>query len=108
MRLVATLVGTLALVADAVAQCPRPDRLDGGPCCNVRFTGFVDYARSCADNLYEHAWMLTHQCDQIDHAPGFPRAGVFHPDRPYTFVGPAAGFIVDPIQPIEAGRDRRS
>jgi hypothetical protein len=69
----------------------------------VRFTGYVDYAGSCAlvPTLYQHAWMLTHACDAIDHRAGFPRAGVFHPDRTYTFVGPAAGFVPGPIQPLE-------
>ena len=41
--------------------------------------------------------MLTHACDVIDHAPGFPRAGAFHPGRSYTFVGPSAGFAPAPV-----------
>ncbi|MCC7012107.1 MAG: hypothetical protein IT454_06080 [Planctomycetes bacterium] len=60
----------------------------------VRFTGYVDYAADCGTTLTERAWMLTHACDSIDHAPGFPRAGVYHPNRYYTFVGPATGFAV--------------
>lgn len=60
----------------------------------VRFTGYVDYAYDCSSTLTERAWMLTHACDSIDHAPGFPRAGVFHPNTYYTFVGPSAGFVV--------------
>jgi hypothetical protein len=82
--------------------CPVP------PCVpafgnKARFTGYVDYAQSCAvlPALYQHAWMLTHSCDTIDHRAGFPRAGAFHPDRAYTFVGPAAGFVPGPIQPTE-------
>ena len=47
--------------------------------------------------------MLTHACDVIDHAPGFPRAGFYHPNRSYTFVGPSAGFAVGPIQPVAFG-----
>jgi hypothetical protein len=83
--------------------CPVP------PCAaahgqKVRYTGYVDYALDCAaGGLREFAWMLSHECDLIDHAPGFPRAGIFHPDRSYTFVGPAAGFVVGGVNPIETG-----
>lgn len=82
--------------------CPVP------PCApvfgnSVRFTGYVDYVQDCATGAKQYAWMLTHACDRFDHAPGFPRAGAFHPDRSYTFVGPSAGFVPGPIQPIEAG-----
>ncbi len=82
--------------------CPVP------PCApafggRVRFTGYLDYARNCNSPLvtYQKAWMLTHTCDFIDHHAGFPRAGAFHPDRSYTFVGPAAGFVPGAIQPTE-------
>ncbi len=80
--------------------CPVP------PCApvhqnRVRFTGYVDYARDCSTNTFQNAWMLTHACDFIDHHPGFPRAGAFHPDRTYSFVGPAAGFAPAPLLPIE-------
>jgi hypothetical protein len=82
--------------------CPVP------PCAplngnKVRYTGYVDYALDCSTGLREFAWMLTHSCDLIDHAPGFPRSGAFHPDRAYTFVGPAAGFVVGALQPVESG-----
>jgi hypothetical protein len=93
------------------APCPLP------PCApvfgNVRFTGYIDYAQDCTTTAGpEIAWMLTHACDVIDHAPGFPRAGAFHPGRSYTFVGPAAGFVPAPIvasegtlfSPLEAVR----
>lgn len=79
------------------APCPLP------PCAlafagQVRFTGYIDYAESCtAAGGLQVAWMLTHACDTIDHAPGFPRAGAFHPGRSYTFVGPSAGFVVAPV-----------
>ena len=69
----------------------------------VRFTVYVDYAFDCLSGLTEHAWMLTHACDAIDHAPGFPRAGSFHPGRDYTFVGPAAGFVPAVSTGTEAG-----
>ena len=92
----------------------RPTAAAGGPPCpvppcaaangnKVRYTGYVDYALDCASALQEFAWMLTHACDAIDHAPGFPRAGAFHPDRTYSFVGPAAGFVVTPLVAPEAG-----
>jgi len=67
----------------------------------VRFTGYLDYAKNCATGMFQEAWMLTHSCDFIDHHAGFPRAGAFHPERAYTFVGPAAGFVPGPVQPIE-------
>jgi len=69
----------------------------------VRFTGYRDFVKTCGANVKQHAWMLTHGCDIIDHAPGFPRAGSFHPDRNYTIVGPSAGFAIGPIQPIASG-----
>jgi hypothetical protein len=80
--------------------CPVP------PCApangnRVRFTGYLDYALDCSNNVFQNAWMLTHACDFIDHHSGFPRAGAFHPDRSYSFVGPAAGFVPAPLLPIE-------
>ena len=81
--------------------CPVP------PCASqngnrVRYTGYLDYARDC-NGEWQTAWMLTHACDQIDHAPGFPRAGSYHPDRSYTFVGPGASFVPGSLQPAEGG-----
>jgi len=69
----------------------------------VRFTGYIDYAQSCVavGPGIQIAWMLTHACDPIDHAPGHPRAGSFHPGRSFTFVGPAAGFVVNPVVATE-------
>lgn len=80
--------------------CPVP------PCVTafggrVRFTGYIDYAQDCITEAWQFAWMLNHSCDLIDHHPGFPRAGAFHPDRAYTFVGPAAGFVPAPLLPFE-------
>ncbi len=92
----------LPTTAAGGVPCPVP------PCAaafggRVRFTGYVDYARNCATGIYQFAWMLSHVCDKVDHAPGFLRAGVFHPDRSYSFVGPSAGFVPGPIQPLEGG-----
>jgi hypothetical protein len=70
---------------------------------NVRYTGYLDQVENCVTGALEWAWMLSHVCDSIDHAPGFPRAGLFHPDRSYTFVGPSAGFVVTPLLPSEPG-----
>ena len=56
----------------------------------VRFTGYMDLARECGTNIQRNAWMLTHACDAVDHNPNFPRGGVFHPERSFTFVGPSA------------------
>lgn len=93
--------GDMRTLAAAVVPCPVPPCVP--PIGKARFTGYVDYATRCgaAAAPYQHAWMITHACDVIDHAPGFPRAGAFHPDRAYTFVGPAAGFVPAPIVPIE-------
>lgn len=83
------------------APCPLP------PCApafggRVKFTGYIDYADDCTTaGGPTIAWMLTHACDPIDHAPGFPRAGAFHPGRSYTFVGPGAGFVPAPVVPAE-------
>jgi hypothetical protein len=82
--------------------CPIP------PCAapngnKVRYTGYVDYALDCTGGLREFAWMLTHACDRFDHVAGFPRAGSFHKEYSYTFVGPAAGFSVSPTVPLESG-----
>ncbi len=85
----------------APIPCPVP------PCApangnRVRFTGYLDYARSCTPvGGTQHAWMLTHACDMIDHHPLFPRGGIFHPDRSYSFVGPSTGFAPGPLTPTE-------
>lgn len=85
--------------AAGVIPCPVP------PCAPafgaVRYTGYIDFAETCGVAGQQIAWMLTHACDPIDHAPGFPRAGAFHPGRSYTFVGPAAGFVPATVVPTE-------
>ena len=88
-------------VATTVAPCPRP------PCASafsnrVKFTGYVDYVETCGSALREYAWMVTHACDAIDHQPGL-RGGSFHPNRSYTFVGPAAAFALGSTGPVEGG-----
>ena len=91
----------IATSAAGLSPCPVP------PCQaafgKVRFTGYIDYAETCSTGNVETAWMLTHGCDLIDHAPNFPRSGFFHPNHSYTFVGPSAGFAICPIQPAESG-----
>ena len=92
----------LAPTADAgTPPCPVPTCAATFP--KVFFSGYIDYVRDCGAGAWSIAWMLTHNCDAIDHVAGFPRAGSFHPDRAYTFVGPALGFAVGPIQPVAAG-----
>ncbi len=95
----------------------RPSAAAGGvPCpvpnCAAAFgnrvhtTGYIDYALDCLNGRFFMAWMLNHECDRIDHAPGFPRAtvaGSFHRDRTYTWVGPSPGFVVTPLGPNETG-----
>lgn len=77
------------------APCPVP------PCAlpfgRVRFSGHVDWARDCGTLAWESAWMLTHACDAIDHQTAFPRGGSFHASRSYSFVGPSAGFVPNPL-----------
>ena len=91
----------------------RPIDVLGSPPCTipscsqafnrVRFTGYVDWALECNSGKWSNAWMLTHACDRVDHAPNFPRQGMFHPGRSYTFVGPAAGFSLTLPVPGEDG-----
>jgi hypothetical protein len=69
----------------------------------VRFTGYVDFTRSCATGIASHAWMLMHACDAVDHVAGFPRAGSFHPGRAYAFVGPSWNFVPGAGSTLEAG-----
>jgi hypothetical protein len=90
------------LPAAGAPPCPVP------PCApafgnRVRFSGYIDYALDCGTGAFEYAWMLNHDCDRLDHASGFPRSGNFHPDRSYTFVGPAAFFTASTAVPVEAG-----
>ncbi len=96
--------GDLAPVTASPGPCAAP------PCAasfgNVaRFTGYIDYAQSCVipGAPVLQAWMITHACDAIDHQAGYPRQGVFHPDRFYSFVGPAAGFAVGAGGTLENG-----
>ena len=91
--------GDLRVLTPLPIPCPVP------PCAPVhgnkaRFTGYIDFVRDC-NNQFQNAWMLTHACDAIDHHFAFPRGGAFHPDRAYTFLGPAAGFVPGPFQPTE-------
>lgn len=91
----------------------RPTSAAGGtpcpvPSCHANFgrvkhTGYVDWAYDCQTGTWSNAWMLTHACDLVDHDPGYPRGGSFHPDRSFTFVGPAAGFAIGPMFPGEGG-----
>ena len=87
--------------AAGTTPCPVPS-------CTVNFgrakhTGYVDWALNCDNNTWSNAWMLTHACDRIDHDPAFPRGGAFHPGRSFTFVGPAASFVLGPVFPGEGG-----
>ena len=59
-----------ATAAAGPAPCPVPPCKFALASSPVRFTGYVDYALNCSTNSFEHAWMLTHSCDSIDHSPG--------------------------------------
>ena len=69
----------------------------------MRVTGYIDYAFDCSTSTWRRAWMLHHGCDAVDHAPGYLRAGTFHPGQAFTFVGPAAGFVPGAGLTIESG-----
>ena len=78
------------------------------PACYSTFNaiyvaGYVDYAVDCATGVWSAAWALNHDCDMNHHPAGSPRAGAFHPTRSWTFVGPGAGFVVDPVGALTAG-----
>ncbi len=96
--------GDLRYVTANPGPCAIP------PCANpnlnrTRFTGYIDYALDCSvpGGLLEHAWMITHGCDATEHVAGFPRAGTYHPNRFYTFLGPRAGFVVGAGGTLENG-----
>lgn len=66
--------------------------------------GYIDYAQECSGGTWQAAWSLNHDCDAVHHPAGEPRAGAFHPTRTFTFVGPGAGFVVDPVgTPVASG-----
>ncbi len=91
----------------------RPGLNPVGPCAipsccapngnKVRFTGYVDYAFECGTGRVYTAWMITHACDSIDHDVGSPRAGTYHPDRYWSFLGPAASFVPTMATSLEVG-----
>jgi len=64
--------------------------------------GYIDYAFDCASSTWQAAWCFNHDCDTLHHPGGSPRAGVFHATRSWTFVGPGAGFVVDPATTVTA------
>ncbi|MBI3848142.1 MAG: hypothetical protein HY292_26205 [Planctomycetes bacterium] len=63
------------------------------------FSGYVDYALDCSTpNTWFAAFALNHDCDKWTHAAGTGRVigGGSHAARSYVFMGPSAGFNVDP------------
>ncbi len=63
------------------------------------FSGYIDYALDCSvPGSWSVAWVLDHDCDRTTHVSGTARviAAGSHRNRSYTFVGPSAGFVVDP------------
>jgi hypothetical protein len=60
--------------------------------------GYIDYAGTCTSApTFQVAWALNHGCDFSEHGPPSFRPGAFHPTRSYTWLGPSAGFVVDPL-----------
>jgi len=92
--------GDLRTVGPIGLPCPVPvcAPANGN---RVHFSGYMDEAGICGTILFQRAWMITHACDSFHHVAGFPRAGVFHPDRSYSIVGPSLGFVPGPLQPTE-------
>lgn len=87
-----------ALAAAGAAPCPVPACAAsfGG---RVHFFGHLDVAEECASGQRFLAFSFDHDCDEYHHRAGYARAGTFHPDRSFTFVGPSAGFVPDPVMP---------
>ena len=69
----------------------------------VRYTGYVDWALDINKGTWSNTWMLTHATDDLEHVPSHPREGNYHCDRSYSFVGPAKGFVADPLVATEGG-----
>jgi len=72
----------------------------------IYVAGYVDYAFDCTFNTWSAAWVLNHDCDSNHHPAGSPRPaplGGFHPTRSFTFLGPGAGFVVDPSTTLTGG-----
>ena len=65
-------------------------------------SGYIDYAFDCGNLTWTASWALNHDCDTNHHQAGSPRAGAFHPTRSWTFLGPSAGFVVDPVGTLTA------
>jgi len=77
--------------------CERPASLN--VYSRVYFSGHVDYALDCATNQWSVAWAINHECDQVHHTAASARPAPaigFDPAKSYSFVGPAAGFVVAP------------
>ncbi len=90
------------LNGDMVPQPALPANPCVRPACagsfanRVYFTGYLDYAVDCAGN-WEAAWCLQHDCDMWTHSTLSARPlGSSHPNRSFVFVGPTAGFVVNP------------
>ncbi|MBI3844175.1 MAG: hypothetical protein HY292_05990 [Planctomycetes bacterium] len=61
--------------------------------------GYIDYAGTCIASgpTFSVAWALNHGCDSSAHGATSTRPGAFHASRSYTWVGPSAGFVIDPV-----------
>ncbi|MCK6445443.1 MAG: hypothetical protein L6Q99_03545 [Planctomycetes bacterium] len=85
-----------------------PNNQNFRPACQpftqqVYFSGYIDYALDCTTNQWQVAWMLDHDCDGVHHTPTSARpapAVGYHPTRSYNIIGPGAGFVVAPLNPV--------
>lgn len=81
-----------------------------GPACYASYnaiyvSGYIDYALDCGSSTWEASWCFRHECDGIHHPLGSPRpapVGGYHPTRSFVFLGPGAGFVVDPATTLTA------
>ncbi len=92
------------LNGDLVPTALVPNNPNAKPPCigtynRAYFSGYIDYALDCSvPNSWLAAFALDHDCDRTTHVTGTQRpiGGGSHPNRSYVFVGPSAGFVVDP------------
>lgn len=70
----------------------------------ILVTGYIDYAFNCDTNTWSTAFALGHECDAFEHDNAFSdRPGTFGNLKTYNWVGPSAGFVLDPSLPVAEG-----
>lgn len=70
----------------------------------ILVTGYVDYAFNCDTSTWSVAYALGHECDAYEHTTPFSdRPGAFGNQKTYNWVGPSAGFVLDPSLAVAEG-----